>query len=59
MAGRYEWMLDNMDSGAGYGMMDGRGGMMNRFFSQQGSNGQFTPGGCHGNIAPAASQNKP
>jgi len=59
MAGRYEWMLDNMGTGAGYGMMGGRGGMMNRFFGRQDSNGQFTPGGCHGNFAPAASQNKP
>lgn len=57
MAGRYEWMLDNM--GAGYGMMGGRGGMMGGSFGRQGRNGQFTPGGCHGNFAPAASQNKP
>lgn len=40
MAGRYEWMLDHM--GAGYGMMG-------RFYGQQGGNGQFFPGGCHGN----------
>ena len=40
MAGRYEWMLDNMGSG---GMMSGQygaGGMMN---------GQAGAGGCHGN----------
>jgi len=43
MTGRYEWMIDN--AGAGYGMM-GRHG-------QQGSNGQFVPGGCHGNWAGA------
>jgi len=30
MAGRYEWMLDNLGAGAGYGMMGGRGGMMGR-----------------------------
>jgi hypothetical protein len=59
MAGRYEWMLDNMGAGADYGMIDGRGGMMGGFFGRQGSNGQFTPAGCHGNFAPAASQNKP
>jgi len=59
MAGRYEWMLDNLDAGAGYGKMGGRGSMMGGFFGQQGSNGQFIPGGCHGNFAPAASQNKP
>ena len=57
MAGRYEWMLDNM--GAGYGMMGGRGGMMGGSFGRQGRNGRFTPGGCHSNFAPAASQNKP
>jgi len=39
MADRYEWMIDN--AGAGYGML-GRHG-------QRGGNGQFTPGGCHGN----------
>lgn len=41
MAGRYEWMIDNM--GTGYGMMGGQygvGGMMN---------GQTGAGGCHGN----------
>jgi hypothetical protein len=59
MAGRYEWMLDNTGAGTGYGVMGGRGGIMNRFFGQQGSNGQFTPGGCHGNFAPDASQNRP
>ena len=59
MAGNYEWMIDNMGAGAGYGMMGGRGGMMGGSFGRQGSNGQFTPGGCHGNFAPAASQNKP
>jgi hypothetical protein len=58
MAGRYEWMIDNMGAGAGYGMMSGRGGMMGGF-GQQGSGGQFAPGGCHGNFAPSASQNKP
>lgn len=52
MAGNYEWMLDNMGAGAGFGMMGRRGGMM-------GSNGQFPPSGCHGNFAPSASQNKP
>jgi hypothetical protein len=59
MDGIYEWMLDNMGTGAGYSIMDWRGGMMNRFFDQQGSNGQFTPGGCHANYAPDASQNRP
>jgi len=59
MAGRYEWMLDNMGAGAGYGMMGGRGGMMGRFYGQQGSNGQFSPGGCHGGFGQPASQNKP
>ena len=58
MAGNYEWMIDNMGSGAGYGMMGGRGGMMGGF-GRQGGNGQFTPGECHGNFAPSASQNKP
>ena len=48
MAGNYEWMLENMSSGAGNGMMGGRGGMMGG-----------ASGGCHGNFAPAASQNKP
>lgn len=62
MDGRYEWMLDNM--GAGYGMMGGQygaGGMMGRNFGQQGSNGQFTPGGCHGNWngSPTTQQPKP
>lgn len=57
MGGRYEWMIDNM--GAGYGMMGGRGGMMAGYLGQQGSNGQFAPGGCHGNFAPSPSQNKP
>jgi hypothetical protein len=59
MAGNYEWMIDNMGAGAGYGMMGGRGGMMGGYYGQQDSNGQFTPGGCHGNLAPSASQNKP
>ena len=59
MAGRYEWMLDNMGAGADYGMIGERGGMIGSFFGRQGSNGQFTPGGCHGNFAPAASQNRP
>jgi len=59
MAGNYEWMIDNMGAGAGYGMMGGRGGMMGDYYGQQGSNGQFTPGGCHANFAPSASQNKP
>ena len=58
MSGRYEWMIDNLGVGAGYGMMGGRG-MMGRFFGQQGSNWQYAPGGCHGSFAPAASQNKP
>lgn len=43
MAGRYEWMLDNMASG---GMMNGQngfGGMMGGMM-----NGQFAPGGCPG-----------
>jgi len=53
MEGRYEWMLDNMGAGAGYGRM------MGGFSGRRGSNGQFTPGGCHGNFAPAASQNTP
>jgi hypothetical protein len=52
MAGRYEWMIDNMGSSAGYGMMGG-------YYGRQGSNGQFGPGGCHGNFAPSASQNTP
>jgi len=59
MAGRYEWMLDNLGAGAGYGMMGGRGGMMGRFYGQPGSNGQFTPGGCHGGFGQPGSQNKP
>lgn len=59
MAGNYEWMIDNMGAGAGYGMMGGRGGMMGGYYGQQGSNGKFAPGGCHGNFAPSASQNKP
>jgi hypothetical protein len=59
MTGSYEWMIDNMVAGIGYGMMGGRGGMMSRFYGQEGSNGQFAPGGCHGNFAPAASQNRP
>ncbi len=59
MAGNYEWMLDNMGAGVGYGMMGGRGGMMGGYYGQSGNNGQFTPGGCHGNYAPDASQNKP
>jgi hypothetical protein len=59
MAGNYEWMIDNMGAGAGYGMMGGRGGMMGGYYGQQDSNGQFAPGGCHGNLAPSASQNKP
>jgi hypothetical protein len=59
MAGRYEWMLDNMGAGAGYGMMGGRGGMMGGYFGQPGNNRQFTSGGCHGNFTPDASQNKP
>ena len=46
MAGRYEWMLDNM--GNGYAMMGRYGGMMGRYYGQQGSNGQFSTGGCHG-----------
>lgn len=59
MAGRYEWMIDNM--GAGYGFAGGRGGMMGRYSGQQGSNGQFTPGGCHGywNDDPADEQPRP
>lgn len=59
MEGSYEWMLDNMGTAAGYSIMDWRGGMMKRFFDQQGSNGQFTPCGCHANYAPDASQNRP
>jgi hypothetical protein len=59
MSENYEWMIDNMGSGAGYGMMGGRGGMMDGYYGQQGNNGQFAPGGCHGNFAPSASQNKP
>lgn len=59
MAGRYEWMLDNMGAGAGYGMMGGRGGMMGGFYGRHGSGGQFAPGGCHGNFAPPSSQNTP
>ena len=39
MAGRYEWMLDNM----------GSGGMMGGYYGQQSGSGQFGPGGCHGN----------
>lgn len=47
MAGRYEWMIDNMGAG---GMMGGRGGMMG---------GQA--GGCHGNwnSSPTDEQPKP
>lgn len=59
MAGSYEWMIDNMGAGAGYGMIGGRGGMMGGFYGQQGGNGQFAPGGCHGIFAPSASQNRP
>jgi hypothetical protein len=59
MAGNYEWMIDNMGAGAGSGMMGGRGGMMGGYYGQQSSNGQFATGGCHGNFAPSASQNKP
>lgn len=57
MTGRYEWMIDN--AGAGYGMRGGHGGIMGGYYGQQGGTGQFTPGGCHGNFAPSASQNKP
>jgi hypothetical protein len=59
MAGRFEWMIDAMGASAGYGMMGGRGGMMGGSFNRQGSGGQFAPGGCHGNFAPPASQNRP
>lgn len=59
MEGGFEWMLDNMGTGAGYGRMGWRGGMMSRSIDQQGSNGQFTPGGCHGIYATDASQNRP
>lgn len=50
MEGRYEWMLDNMGAGAGYGMMGGGRGMMG---------GSFGRGGCHGAFATDASQNTP
>jgi hypothetical protein len=56
MAGRYEWMLDNM--GRGTGMMGGRGGMMGRY-GQPGSGGQFAPGGCHGNWAGGTTNQQP
>lgn len=50
MAGRYEWMLDNMGSGNGMmGGYGGYGGMMGGFNGQQNGSGQFTPGACHGN----------
>ena len=50
MAGRYDWMLDNLGNGRGAG-----GGMM----GAQG--GQAGAGGCRGNYngAPAAQQPKP
>jgi DNA-binding phage protein len=50
MAGRYEWMLDNMGSG---GMMSGQygaGGMMN---------GQTGAGGCHGNWNDGSTNQQP
>jgi len=59
MGGRYEWMIDNMSASAGYGILGGRGGMMGGFYGRQGGNGQFAPGGCHGNFAPPSSQNTP
>jgi hypothetical protein len=59
MEGGYEWMLDNMGTSAGYSIMSWRDGMMNRFFDLQGSNVEFTPGGCHGNYVPNSSQNRP
>jgi hypothetical protein len=52
MVGNYEWMLDNMGTSAGYGMMGGYSG-------QQGSNGQFGPGGCHGQLCSSRFQNTP
>jgi hypothetical protein len=59
MEGGFEWMLDNMGTGAAYGIMGWRGGMLSRSIDQQGSNWQFTPGGCHGNYTSDASQNRP
>lgn len=63
MAGRYEWMLDNMSSGTGYAtgyrMMGGLGGMMGRFYNRQSSSDQFGPGGCHGYSTTSTSQNRP
>jgi hypothetical protein len=62
MDGRYEWMLDNMGSGAGFGMMGGYGGMMGRHLGQQGGSGLFASGGCHGNFSgqvQSAPQNTP
>ena len=50
MAGRYEWMLDNM--GAGYGMMG-------RYNGGSNGNGQFGPGGCHGNWNGGAADSQP
>jgi hypothetical protein len=41
MEGRYEWMLENMFAGGGYGMMGGG----------------FGRGGCHGQYAPADAEN--
>ena len=47
--------------GRGQMQMRGRGGMMGRYYGQQGSNGQFAPGGCHGywDSDPAGEQPRP
>jgi hypothetical protein len=62
MTGQYEWMLENMGTGAGFGMMAGHGGMMGRYLGQQGGNGRFASGGCHGSFSgqfQSAPQNTP
>ena len=59
MNGRYEWMLDNMGIGAGYGARGWRGGMMGGFYGRSGTNGEFAPGWCHGYYAPDASEINP
>lgn len=62
MTGQYEWMLENMGTGAGFGMMAGHGGMMGRYLGQQGGSGLFASGGCHGNFSgqvQSAPQNTP
>lgn len=56
MAGRYDWMLDNL--GSGYGMMNGRGGAGGMMGAQ---GGQAGAGGCgrNYNAVPANQQPKP